>query len=60
VRDADRIVVLEHGRIHATGRHDDLMRADGLYAHLARLQFLDAASDRPADRDARPGGALAT
>jgi ATP-binding cassette subfamily B protein len=55
VRDADRIVVLEHGRIHATGRHDDLMRADGLYAHLARLQFLDAA-----DRDARPGGALVT
>jgi ATP-binding cassette subfamily B protein len=41
VQRADRIVVLEHGRIHSVGKHGDLMREDGLYAHLARLQFLD-------------------
>jgi ATP-binding cassette subfamily B protein len=41
VQRADRIVVLEHGRVHSVGRHADLMREDGLYAHLARLQFLD-------------------
>lgn len=39
VQDADRIVVLEHGRIHAIGRHEALMQAGGLYAHLAELQF---------------------
>ena len=43
VRDADRIIVLEHGRTHAMGRHDELLRQGGLYAHLAELQFLDAA-----------------
>jgi ABC-type multidrug transport system fused ATPase/permease subunit len=31
---------MDRGRIHAVGSHDDLLRADGLYAHLARLQFL--------------------
>ncbi|MCO1657017.1 ABC transporter ATP-binding protein [Pseudonocardia sp. S2-4] len=35
VRDADRIAVLDHGRIVESGSHDDLMSAHGRYAVLA-------------------------
>ena len=39
VQRADRIVVIEHGRIVETGNHQQLVHQNGLYAHLARLQF---------------------
>ncbi len=41
VKKADRIIVLEAGRVVATGTHDQLVANDGLYARLARLQFTD-------------------
>ena len=39
VQRAGRIVVINHGRIVETGSHSELVHNDGLYAHLARLQF---------------------
>jgi ATP-binding cassette subfamily B protein len=39
VRKADRIIVIDHGRIVEEGTHDSLQARGGLYARLARLQF---------------------
>jgi ATP-binding cassette subfamily B protein len=46
VRDADRILVLDRGRIVEQGRHEDLITRGGLYAELYRTQF--AVVDSPA------------
>ncbi|AMO21933.1 ABC transporter ATP-binding protein/permease [Ramlibacter solisilvae] len=40
VQKADRIVVLDHGRIVEQGSHDQLLARQGIYARLAALQFM--------------------
>ena len=39
VRNADQILVLDHGRIVERGRHDELLSTGGTYAELYRIQF---------------------
>jgi len=45
IRDADRIYVLDHGRIVESGAHEDLLERDGYYARLWRLQVGQPASE---------------
>ena len=42
IRDADKIVVFKDGFVAEQGTHDELLRNDGLYAELYRIQFPSA------------------
>jgi ATP-binding cassette subfamily B multidrug efflux pump len=44
VQNADRIIVMHHGRVHEEGTHEALLEQGGLYARLHELQFAAAAS----------------
>ena len=39
IREADQILVIDHGQVSEQGRHDDLLAAGGLYAELYHTQF---------------------
>jgi len=49
---ADRIVVIDHGRIVATGTHESLKEDNALYARLAALQFDTGQGDQVSDKQA--------
>ncbi len=49
IRNADQIIVLDQGGVVEQGRHDELVRGDGVYARLVRLQSGDG---EPLDREA--------
>lgn len=46
VKNADRIVTLENGRVHEVGDHHTLIRHNGIYSQLYELQFALQADDR--------------
>ncbi|MCG2802746.1 MAG: ABC transporter ATP-binding protein/permease [Cellulomonas sp.] len=45
IRDADVILVMEHGQIVEQGSHDDLLAVDGAYSRLYQSQFASAAAE---------------
>jgi len=44
IQEADRILVLKHGRVKELGGHDELMAQKGIYYTLNQLQFQDVSS----------------
>lgn len=57
IREADKIVVIDKGRIVETGRHDDLLLHEGLYKHMWEAH-IDAGAWELVSEDARKGAQI--
>jgi ATP-binding cassette subfamily B protein len=57
---ADRIAVMEHGRIIDIGAHAELVARNPLYARLAALQFGEGRRDEADTRSEPPGDSILT
>ena len=58
IRDADRIVVMNEGRLVEQGRHDELLAKGGFYADLYYSQFMGSASGTAVGEQAAPDGVV--
>ena len=58
VRNADRIIAMEDGRIVEIGSHAELLAADGLYRRLYEMQFAREETADPDDDETRRQEAL--
>jgi ABC-type multidrug transport system fused ATPase/permease subunit len=54
VRNAHKIVVLDHGRIVEVGRHDQLVARDGQYRQLVEMQFAPHSPNGASPREPAP------
>jgi ATP-binding cassette, subfamily B, bacterial len=54
---ADRVVLMEEGRVVATGRHDELLATDRRYAEVLARVIAEGREDAEADEDWNPGDA---
>ncbi|PAV73143.1 hypothetical protein WR25_08358 [Diploscapter pachys] len=52
LRDADRIYLIENGKVKEAGSHEELLKADGTYANMARAQEVNRDRSRKSDEEA--------
>ncbi len=60
IREADQILVIDHGQVKERGRHEELLAAGGLYAELYHTQFASQESRQPAENSRAPADAVPT